>query len=388
MTIDRSSPRHKARCLARRQALGLLGGTALAAFASWPGRARARDLAAFNRGYIAQIIVPRFAALRAACGAWNDMIRAMLDRPSAGKADLMGRGDERVWQAWLAAEPFMYQPHLPGKPEDVLLSWVSPSADIGTQLDTALATGMTTVSVKDSLLERHGLLAAGRLLRGRGDLPDTKTAFYLSNDGPSRTTLLQVIVGKMLAQAEAVEATWLAMSQNDTLSGLSVKATTIRFFQDQIDLLDELAGQVIGAPARGLGDTPPWTPLDRMSRSRIVAWLQTASGAVLAPGGLFELAGDGKTQLREALETAFHRTEFDIRAKGYLFPRVEYRADTAPCGIEEICTDDQRQRRADELNRENRRKIEELVKLTLDLRNLLATDLAEAAGLAANSNKT
>ena len=381
--------------LSRRYALALLGGAGLAAVTTRHSFAVSPDFAAFNRRYIAEVVVPRFTRLSAVCAKWHGVIARMAQEPSAGKASLMNGGDEIIWDAWTEAEPFMTLLQASQSRDDSLAAWVQKPDELADEVGALLAKtdadDLAPVRVGETSLGRHCLAAMELLLDGEGKGRDIARDFYLAESGPRRTALLAAVVRHMAVKADAAAATWAAIGRNGLLAGSSAQETASRFLTDQLDFLNDIVFIKMKVEPRLDIDLVRPSAIEARLGARIMSNLQAFNDAARSPAGFESLLPDSdaglRAKLRDACATTLNLAHQSV-ALGYPLPRYTGLFFTTMCCFSPCPPQEELDKKAEERNEENRLRVEALRVQIISLRNLLQTDFATAIGLSSVLRKT
>lgn len=379
------------RALSRRGVLALLGSGVLTALAPRPSLAVSADFAAFNRRYVSDIIVPHFVKLQAACSNWHDVIQAMVQKPSAGKAALIDHRDDLIWDAWMAAEPFMYRPGRSQMREDGLIAWGDrPEGLVEAVRNTVslkAAGDITPARVRASILGAHSLAVLDILLEGEGPYRDIVRDFYLAENGARRTALLQAVVASMATEAGAAAESWAAVAAAGALAGSSARMTTAHFLRDQIDLLKTVTSRKMATRAQpGIDFAPRFGVAARLGPS-IMHNLETVNDAILSPSGLISLLPEDDVELEIKLQGACSATvdrASGTVAIGYPLPTYSAAFFLSMCCFSPCPPLEEREQKAQARNLENQERIASLTGDIHNLRVLLQSDFADATGLSAD----
>ncbi|MDY0874375.1 imelysin family protein [Dongia rigui] len=378
--------------LPRRHALALLGGAGLAALAPRHGFAVSFDFAGFNRRYIAEVIVPRFTRLAATCAAWSERIAPAVHQPSAGKVDMMGRRDDEIWDNWMAAEPFMYLPGPSQKREMELAGWARGPAGLYQDVDALLARStpedLSPELVRTSLIGQHSLEVMDHLL-----LPDGKDAhimhdFYVAENGPTRTKLLQVLVDHMQSEAAAAGQAWAKIAEMERPAGITPRRMTAQFLGAQINVLGRLLRRELRPVPFALGHGDE-VASDARRESGLINALEVVNTSLQSSAGFGALLRDDQSALKASLlSTSATALSLGYEAGGY--PGWVLRSG-GHFGMCCFCTTDMiedERKRAEARSEKIRLQFDDLRRAVADLRKLMQTDLAEAISLVPDLKET
>jgi predicted lipoprotein len=380
--------------LSRRQALALIGAAGLAASAPRHGFAVSFDFARFNRRYVETVVVPRFRALASACTKWSAAIAPMVQKPSAAKASMMQGGDEAIWEAWMAAEPFMTLGRASQSRDESPRTWVEQPDELSEEVAAVLARNdaddLASSRIGKTSLGRHSLTVMDLLLNGEGERANIIHDFYLADSGARRTAVLHAVVSHMAAKADASAAAWTEISQNGLLSGATAQETASRFLSDQVDLLKDVVFTKMKVEPRPEIDLVRPSGIERRLGDRIMANLQAANDAVRSPAGFGSLLSGSDTALHAKLRDTcaiMLNLSHQSMALGYPSPRYTGFFFTTMCCFSPCPPQEELDRKAEARNEENRLKVEALRVEINSLRHLLQADLAKAVGLSAELKK-
>lgn len=323
----------------------------------------------------------------------------MLQKPSAGKAALMGRGDEAIWDAWMAIEPFVSGPPRSQLREEGaapgMVDWAIRPRELAGQIKQmmsgATAEDLAPARIRGSALGRHSLETIAQLLDPDGKGLDIVQHFYLAKDGARRTALLHALVGSMTSEADAAAAAWTSAGHVDRADGGTARALSARLLQEQTDLLKKVVFEKMAVPARPGIDWASPSGIEGRLGSSIMGNLQTAVDAVRSPAGFVSLIAADKVELRSVLGTACAATMAqgaETVGHGYPAPVYTEAFFTTMCCFSPCPPLEQREQQAQTRNQENKQRADELRTQVINLRSLMQKDLAKAIGLFEDMKKT